>query len=259
MPLPRIRLVTRGDDSGSCRSANRAVRDAFKEGILRNASVMAAGPAFDEAAEMLKDLKGLCIGLHGTLTDEWNEARWGPVLPRDKVPSLVMDDGTFFKDTGALWNHTPRPRLDEIVAELAAQLQRARSKGLAVRYLDEHMGFGWFEGLAERMAAFAKAEGLLFRPKGLAALPDPKGEFADPVERFIARLDAAEPGKTYLVVLHPAYDDAELRAMTYGDEKPGKIARERDWDRRLYTESRVVEYCRQHEVEAIRFTDIEGA
>jgi hypothetical protein len=254
MPLPRIRLVTRGDDSGSCRAANRAVRDAFKEGILRNASVMVPGPVFDEAAAMLKDLKGLCIGLHGTVTDEWHQPRWGPVLGREKAPSLVMDDGSFFKDTGALAKH--KPNLDEILAELKAQLERARAKGLDVRYMDEHMGFDWFEGLPVRLAAFAKAEGLIYRPKGLTPLADVKGEFADPVERFIARLDAAEPGKTYLVVTHPAYDDAEMRAMCYGDEKPGKIARERDWDRRLYTEPRILEYCKQHDVEPIRFTDL---
>ena len=29
--MPRIRIVTRGDDSGSCHSANRAIADAFRE------------------------------------------------------------------------------------------------------------------------------------------------------------------------------------------------------------------------------------
>lgn len=256
MPEPRIRLVTRGDDAGSCRAANAAIREACLNGILRNVGLMVPGPAFDEAAAFLKPLKGLCLGLHATITDEWHQSRWGPVLGAAKVPSLVMDDGTFFKDTRPLWEHKPRPDLDEILAELKAQLDRARSKGLDLAYMDTHMGFDWFPGLKDRLRAFARAEGLIFEPPGLAPLPDLKGEFADPVERFLARLGAAEPGKTYLIVTHPACDTDEMRALTYGQEKPGAIARERDWDRRLLTEPRVLDYCRDHQVAPLRFTDL---
>ena len=55
--MPRIRIVTRGDDSGSCHSANRAIADAFKNGLLRNASVMVPAPAFKDAAQMYRDLE----------------------------------------------------------------------------------------------------------------------------------------------------------------------------------------------------------
>jgi len=254
--MARIRLVTRGDDSGSSRAANQAVADAFRKGILRNTSLMVPGPAFTEAAGMLKDLKGLCVGLHGTVTDEWNESRWGPVLGAARVPTLVQADGTFFKDTRALWDRTPRPSNDEIVAELKAQLERARAAGLDPKYLDSHMGFDWFEGLREKMAAFAKAEGLLYQPPGLARLPDVRPAPADPVEGLMARLDRAEEGKTYLLVTHPAYDTEEMRRLTYGDRKPGEIARERDGDRRMLMDPRIVAYVRDLDVEPIRFTDL---
>jgi hypothetical protein len=250
----RLRLVTRGDDSGSCHSANRAIRDGFTRGILRNTSLMVPGPAFDEAARMLAGLDGLGFGLHATITDEWNESRWGPVLGAKQVPSLVMDDGTFYKSTTDLWNH--KPNLDEILAELKAQLKRARSRGLAVSYIDEHMVFSWFHGLQEKLHAFAKAEGLVYGHGLLPGLPEVKGDFADPVERFIARLSAAEPGKTYLLVTHPAYADAEMRAMTYDKRAPGEIARERDCDRRLLTDPRVLDYCSCQGVQLARFADI---
>jgi len=257
MPPTRIRLVTRGDDAGSCRDANTAIRDAFEKGILRNAGVMAPGPAFEEAARMLKDLKGLCVGLHATLTDEWNESRWGPVLGAAKVPSLVMADGTFFKDTGAVWKHTPAN--DEVLAEVAAQLARARAAGLHIRYIDVHMGFDWFPGLRPRLHDFARAERLVFGQGFLPALPKVDGQSADPVERFIAQLEAAQAGKTYLVVTHPAYDTDQMRAMTYGDRKPGEIAHERDRDRRLSMDERILEYCRTHGVEPIRYADLTEA
>jgi predicted glycoside hydrolase/deacetylase ChbG (UPF0249 family) len=256
MPEPRIRLVTRGDDCGSSRAANAAIQEAAERGILRNVGVMAPGPAFDEAAAMLKRLEGVSLGLHATITDEWHQSRWGPVLGAAKVPTLVLPDGTFFKDTRPLWEHAPRPDLGEIVAELKAQLERMRSKGLRVDYMDTHMGFDWFPGLKDRLRALAAAEGLLWQPPDLAALPDLRGEFADPVERFLARLGAAEPGKTYLYVTHPACDTDAMRALTYGEEKPGAVARQRDWDRRTLTEPRVLEFCREHQVAPVRFTDV---
>ena len=68
----RISIVTRGDDAGSCVAANRGVEEAARFGVMRNASVMACGPALDDAAERLRRIPGLCIGLHLTLASEWD-------------------------------------------------------------------------------------------------------------------------------------------------------------------------------------------
>jgi predicted glycoside hydrolase/deacetylase ChbG (UPF0249 family) len=252
--MPWIRIVARGDDSGSCRSANRAIADAFKEGVLRNTSIMVPAPMFREAARMYKDLDGLCVGLHATITDEWNTHRWGPVLGAEKVPSLVMEDGTFFKSTQSLWDN--KPNNDEIMAEIKAQLDLARSERLNMGYLDEHMAFGWFEGLLPRLHAFAEAEGLIHRPEELSRLPRVEGEFYDPVERLLASLEAAEPGKTYLLVAHPCYDDDEVKQMTYGAHLPGEIAKERDWQRLMFMSPRVLEYFGRNNIQPIRYTDL---
>ena len=251
--MPRMRIVTRGDDSGSCHSANKAIADAFNHGVLRNTSIMVPAPVFREAARMYRDLEGFCIGLHATITDEWNTNRWGPVLGAEKVPSLVMEDGTFFKSTQALWDNNPDN--DEILAEFKAQLEMARSEGLNIEYMDSHMGFSWFEGLAPRLQAFADAEGLVHRPEGLSRLPRIEGEFSDPVERMLATLDAAETGKTYLIVGHPCYDSGDIQQMTYGDHLPGEIAKERDWQRRMFMDERVIEYYRKNDIQPIAYTE----
>jgi len=252
--MPKIRIITRGDDSGSCHSANRAIADAFKNGVLQNTSIMVPAPTFKAAAQMYKDLDGLCVGLHATITDEWHTHRWGPVLGDEKVPSLVMEDGTFFKSTQALWDNNPDN--NEIIAELKAQLDLARAEGVDIKYLDEHMAFGWFDGLQPRLHAFAKAEGLIHRPKGLDRLPNVEGEFSEPVEQLLVRLDATESGKTYLLVAHPCYDNEEVQQMTYGDHLPGEIARERDWQRRMFMDARVLEYFEKNNVQPIKYTEI---
>lgn len=249
--MPKIRIVTRGDDSGSCNSANRAIADAFEKGVLRNASIMVPAPAFRAAARMYRHLDGLCIGLHGTITDEWNTHRWGPVLGKERVPSLVMGDGTFFKSTRALWDN--KPDNDEIIAELKAQLELARSEGLNIEYLDTHMAFGWFEGLHPILNDFAKSEGLIYSPEGLIRLSRVEGEFSDPVEQLLARLDATEQGKTYLLVAHPCYDEGDIQQMTYGDQLPGEIAKERDWQRRMFMDQRVIEYFHKNNIDPIPY------
>lgn len=252
--MPRIRIVTRGDDSGSSHSANRAIADAFKHGVLRNTSIMVPAPVFREAAQMYKDMGDLCIGLHGTITDEWNTHRWGPVLGAAAVPSLVRPDGTFFKSTQALRDN--KPDYDELVAELKAQLDLARSEGLKISYMDTHMAFSWFDGLEPHLNAFAESEGLIYRPEGLSRLPRIEGDFADPVERLVATLDAAEPGETYIVVGHPCYDEGDIQQMTYGDHKPGEIARERDWQRRMFMDDRIIGYFHKNGVQPITYEEL---
>jgi predicted glycoside hydrolase/deacetylase ChbG (UPF0249 family) len=156
---PRIRLITRGDDCGSNHTANVAIREAFQGGILRNTSIMVPCPAVEEAAEMLAGERGLCCGLHCTITAEWDRVRWVPVLPADRVPSIVDAQGHFFQTTRAL--HENGPQLSEIMAELQAQLDRARGLGFDIRYADQHMGFHWVvDGLDEAFDDWCEQKGM---------------------------------------------------------------------------------------------------
>ncbi|MGD2176057.1 MAG: ChbG/HpnK family deacetylase, partial [Candidatus Brocadiaceae bacterium] len=66
------RLLTVGDDSGMCHSANLAMCECYDGGIMRNTNLMVPCPAFEEAAEMIRERPGLCVGLHTTLNSEWD-------------------------------------------------------------------------------------------------------------------------------------------------------------------------------------------
>jgi predicted glycoside hydrolase/deacetylase ChbG (UPF0249 family) len=247
----RIRLVTRGDDSGSCNTANVAIWNAYKKGILRNTSIMVPAPAFPEAAEMFSEDRGLCVGLHVTLNAEWDSVRWGPVLGPEKVPSIVDAQGHLFKTTQALSDN--HPKLGEMLAEVQAQLDLARSSGLDIRYMDTHMGVSWVGGPKQPLEGLAEREGLVYRPAA-GHLPRLEGDFANPVEALIARLDTAEPG-TYIIVGHPCYDRVDVRMFAHaGLEESQGVAR--DWQRRIFMDRRVLDYCREGGVEPIRYDEI---
>lgn len=254
MPSSRIRLITRGDDCGSNHTANAAILEAYQKGILRNISIMACCSAIEEAAEMLVGEKGLCCGLHATLNAEWDKVRWGPVLPPAQVPSLVDAHGHFFQTTRAL--HENAPVIQEVMEELQAQLDRLRKLGFDIRYADMHMGFGWvLDGLDEEFDRWCEQEHVLNSSNFSQRLPRVDAE-GDPVEQLIAQLAAAEPGQ-YLIVGHPAYDNEEMRQLGH-DGYPGDfIGPERDWQRRIFMDERILHACREHAVSAIRYDEAE--
>jgi predicted glycoside hydrolase/deacetylase ChbG (UPF0249 family) len=225
--------------------------EACERGIVRNASLMAPGPAFAETARLFAGRPEICLGLHVTLNAEWQAVRWGPVLPPEQVPSLVDECGHFLPSPRRL-----RARgfeLEEAVAEAEAQLDQARALGLEIAYLDEHMGVGWLPGLRERLAALREQAGLVDAPR-FRSLPGVESKGADLVSTWLARIDAAPPG-TYVFVTHPGVDDEEMRRLYLAGEPPGEIARERDAERRALTDPRLAEGLRERGVEIVRYTD----
>ncbi len=249
-----IRLITRGDDAGSSRSANRAIFDAAAAGIVRNVSLLAPGPALEDATRRLAGLPDLCFGLHVTLNSEWDTPRWGPVLPPAEVPSLVDRDGCFWRTPAE--THARGAKVGEMRAEAEAQLARLRSLGFRVSYLDEHMGVAWRRPeLRQALASLAAAEGLQ-DTDGVPFLPEPPdaGLHAEAADDWIARLRAA-PAGDFVLMTHPAFDDPEMQAIR-GGGLPGEVARQRDRDRRGLLDPRFAAACRQRGVEIIRYCDL---
>lgn len=244
-----IRLVTRGDDASVAEGANDAIRDCFEEGILRNVSVMAPPPALEHAADRLADVDGLCVGVHLTLTSEWDAPSWGPVLPPEDVPSLVTDDGEFPADGDAFAALDPRP--DDVIAELNAQVGRLRDVGFDPDYADVHMAvqrrFGWLE---EAVGELCERHGLV---DGTTVSPIPgDGVVARSPGRLLDALDGVESG-TYLVVGHPVYDTEDTRAIVGMGRERGEVAAERVRQRKLFTDERVLEYVAEHGIEPVGY------
>ena len=109
------------------------------------------------------------------------------------------------------------------------------------------------EGLDERYARWCEREGL--RPHHLYHRPLPRaGGQGDRVEQLLAALKAAEPGQ-YAVVGHPAYENAEMRALGHAGYPGEQVAREREWERRMFMDPRVVRYCQENGVVPIRYDE----
>ncbi|HEV7300340.1 MAG TPA: ChbG/HpnK family deacetylase [Tepidisphaeraceae bacterium] len=254
-----IELLIRGDDSGGSVSANRAVVECHRHGVLNNASVMAVGgdAALRDAVQRFAGLPALCIGLHLTLNSEWTVPRFRPCLPPEQVRSLLDGDGTFLPSPSHIAERGVD--LDEMMKETRAQLSCLRAAGLSPTYLDEHMGVGWLPGLADRLARMCEVEGLVWARDHAAALPhaEPSAKpHANPgrAEGWLRRLEAALPGR-YVLVTHPLVDDSEARAIHRPADPPGAIAADRDMDRQALLNPNFNAFCRSGRVRLQRYDD----
>jgi len=130
--------LIRCDDMGMNHSVNMAIKKVIESGLPISTSVMFACPWYQEAVDILKQHPKVGVGIHLTLNAEWKNYRWGPVLGKEAVPTLVDSMGYFFPSRTKLFANNPK--IKEIEKELRAQVERALKSGLRIDYMDYHMG-----------------------------------------------------------------------------------------------------------------------
>ncbi len=134
--LPK--LLLRIDDIGMNHSVNLAVKKLAEANIPFSTSVMFACPWYQETVDILKNHPHVTVGVHLTLNAEWKYYRWGPILGKEGVPSLVDSLGYFLPSVSAF--EKSKYKLEEVERELTAQIERAIGTGLKITYVDPHMG-----------------------------------------------------------------------------------------------------------------------
>lgn len=212
-PTEPLTLIIRTDDAGMSHSVNVAIERLIQTGLPVSVSVMFPTPWHQETVEILKRHPDVSVGIHLTLNSEWKNYRWGPVLGRTAVPTLVDSNGYFFQSGEALYGNHPDVR--EVEKELRAQIERAVRSGLRIDYLDYHMGtavrYPEFRDVVERLAGeynlgMSGYFGETRHDPQYAAAPRDK---IDSLEAMIARL---QPPMN-LVVTHVGIDNDELGAL----------------------------------------------
>lgn len=130
-------LILNADDFGMCHDQNEGVIRGLKEGVFTSSTILVTCPWFEEAAEFARNNPDADLGVHLTLTAEWDRYKWGPVSGRDVVPSLVDERGYLWQTVAQVYEHA---RLDEAEVELRAQIEKAFAAGIDATHLDSHMG-----------------------------------------------------------------------------------------------------------------------
>lgn len=138
-------LIINADDFGRHELINRAVEKSFREGCLKSATIMAGGQFFDDAVKIAKKNSGLGVGIHFTLANGF------PVLPPEKIPSLVTEEGIFHENYIVFLKKYLQGKisLSEIKSELAAQLEKVLNAGLTLTHFDSHQHLHHFPGIID--------------------------------------------------------------------------------------------------------------
>ncbi|HWR54853.1 MAG TPA: polysaccharide deacetylase family protein [Bryobacteraceae bacterium] len=258
----QVKLILHGDDFGMSHSANRATIELLETNSISSASIMVPCPWVLEAAEYARTHPQKDIGLHLTLTSEWQKYRWGTVASRDQVKGLLDPEGYMWRSVQQVAMHATAA---EVETELRAQVEKAKALGIRFTHLDTHMGtlyarpdyFQVFEKLgkeygvpilrlkpspeAERAAPPAVVRYLLdneqrfqnekvFRLDSL--LTDPTRGTKTLDERRAAyhkAIKALKPG-VHMLIIHAGFLDEEMKGIT-------SSAQARDWDYRTFINS----------------------
>ncbi len=241
-------LIVHADDLGMAHSINRASIKGLESGLVSSASIMIPCPWLPEIAAYARAHPDADLGLHLTLTSEWSLYRWGPILPKDRVPSLLDTNGYFYPtETEAAARIDPK----EAEAEIRAQIARARALGIQPTHLDSHMGTLYqTQALFETLFRVARDNKLLIRVSKewfatapfLPSLIGPDDVVMNTVINIGPEVTAAgwnkyyadaiknlQPGITEMIV-HLAYDDPEMRGVAFDHPDWGSQWRQRDFD-----------------------------
>ena len=150
------KLIINADDFGRHELINKAVEQGLVEGCLRSATLMPGGRAFDSAVAVAKRHKDLGVGIHFTLVNGY------PILPSKAIPSLVTEQNVFYDNYAIFVKRfvAGKVNLEEVQAELAAQLQKLKRTGLDLTHADSHQHMHTLPGIIDIVLKLAKASGI---------------------------------------------------------------------------------------------------
>ena len=238
-------LILNADDLAVSHSEDTASFDALDRKLITSATVMVPCPWFTEVAAYAKAHPEADLGLHLTLTAEWETYRWGPIASRALVPSLVGPDGNFYASPEDVAKHA---KLNEVETEIRAQIERAKSMGLEPSHLDAHMHtlyrtpelFGVFLKVAREYKLpirMARNDQPFQSRLPLMAPGDPipdaifsPGEDVPAsgwTDYYLNLIKNLQPGVTE-IFLHLAHDDAETQAIMVNHVDWGAAWRQRE-------------------------------
>ena len=264
-------VIIHADDAGMSHSVNLGTIEGMEKGIVSSASIMVPCPWFKEFADYAKKNPERDYGIHLTLNSEWKNYRWGPVVSRDQVPSLVDSENYLWDNVGQVLAHV---NVKDAEKELRAQIQRAQKFGVPLSHLDTHMGavisrpdllemyvnLGIEYGLPVLFVANLdpKKYGLIAeKAKELKSVLEKNGlPVLDDLVQFYGERDYEKRKNTYLktlrslkpgvtqIIIHCGFDNQELQNITNSSSR-------RDGDRRVFTDPLVAKEVNDLGIEVI--------
>jgi hypothetical protein len=269
-------LIIHADDAGLSHSENMATIQSLETGIVSSYSIMVPCPWFYEMALFAQNNPQFDHGIHLTLTCEWENYKFGPVLPIAEVPGLVDHNGHFYKTREELNKNASQK---EVARELQAQIEKALKSGLKPSHLDSHMYsvganpafFKIYKGLGAKYNLPVLINKQMMEMVGLNPQSNIEtgdfiidqtyvgefqyfkaGKLSDYYSRVIENLNSG----LNLILIHPAFDDAEMKGVTVNHPNFGSEWRQIDFD--FFTNEENRSKLKRNNIELITWKDVKN-
>lgn len=236
-------LIINADDFGMCHAVNEAIIQALQTGIVQSTTLMVPCPWALHAMHFLAEHPEIPFGVHLTVISDWPYYRWGPLTPKEKVPTLLNSDG-YFHNFDQMPAFLASVDLAQLEMEFRAQIEFVLAAGLKPTHLDWHslrITNSNRLDIHEVMFKLAREYGLALRVAGSdwitevqrRGLPCNEDHFLDSYMIDIntkairyAELLHELPAGLHEWAVHPALDSPELLAI----EREANHIRQTDFD-----------------------------
>ena len=270
-------LIIHADDAGLSHSENMATIQSLEKGIVNSYSIMVPCPWFYEMAQFAKNNPQFDNGIHLTLTCEWENYKFGPVLPIKEVPTLVDENGHFYKKREQLRKNASAA---DVKKELQAQIEKAIRFGLRPTHIDSHMYsvgaspefFDIYRDLGKKYKLPLMISSQLMEMVGLnpylnineADLTIKKAHYG--IFEYFESGKLSDYYSTFfkdvvsglnIVLIHPAFDDSEMQGITINHPNFGAEWRQIDFE--SFTNQNNKAKLKEHSIELITWNDIRNA
>jgi len=266
-------LIVHADDMGLSQATNSAVIQAFQKGGITSGSIMVPCPWFPEIAEFAKNNPQLDIGIHLTLTSEWDRYFFGGVSSASAIPNLLNQKGYFYPSVEEFAKHANGA---EVEKEIRAQIERALAFGIKPTHLDNHMGSiltspeyyqillrigheyqlpvlipaDMIAGISPQLLEMLSRGNIVVDHLFMLNQASPGNQWGEPYLKFIENM---QPGLNEIIV-HLAVDNDETRAIMANHPDFGAEWRQHDLDFVLSPEFKKA--LKEHNIELVTWHQI---
>jgi predicted glycoside hydrolase/deacetylase ChbG (UPF0249 family) len=232
-------------------------------------------PWFEDFATHYKNRPELDVGIHVTLTAEWDNYKWGGVMPSSEIKSLLDENGHLYPSVELLKKHA---LAQEVEKEIRAQIDRAISFGIDPTHIDTHMGsvaatpeilqIYLNVGREYGIPVFVPRMMLLLVPEEVREIVQENFVLVDRIFMLNARPEGSNwlkaygdmvekmvPGLNQLIV-HVAYDNAEMQAVCVNHPDFGSEWRQKDLE--LVTSKSFQDKLTEQKIQLISWKEIKA-
>ena len=264
-------LLIHADDLGLSKSVNETSLESLLNNTVSSASVIMNAKKVQEIADFSNNNPEIDLGVHLTVTSEWKIHKWGGILPKNDIQSLLNSQNNFY------WNKrkfTKYQNLDQLYNELQAQVDLAISMGMNVSHIDSHEGALFFDpDVFKTYLKIAEDNNLLaFVPIQASVhfndnFPKPKnaiifdqffmaeaGIKIDEMEEYYLNiLDKLEPGLSQIIV-HFGKDNDNMKKITVDKIDYGSKWRETDY--KVFNSEKFLSSLKKNNIKVINYQDL---